>query len=60
MNAREPDRPGDQHETMLDWVDTVLSAFTDSAHFDALTGHQQQEASFVVKSIAELLSGYDP
>lgn len=59
MDAPDPGRPGDQYEAMLDWVDTALSEFTDSEHFADLTGHQQQEASFVVEGVAELLYAYE-
>ena len=57
MDASGSGRSDQQYESMLDRVDTLLSAFTDSDHFADLTRHQQQEATFVVEGVAELLYG---
>lgn len=59
MDTRDSGWSDEQYEEMLDRVDAVLSAFTDSDQFDDLTRYQKQEASFVIESVAELLYGYE-
>lgn len=59
MDPSGSGRSDQQYESILDRVDTLLSTFTDSDHFADLTRHQQQEATFVVEGVAELLYGYE-
>ena len=59
MDADDPGQSDEQYEGMLDRVETLSSEFTDSRYFDELTQYQQQEATFVVESVGELLYGYE-
>jgi hypothetical protein len=59
MDTHDSGWSDQEYEAMLDRVDTVLATFTDSDQFDELTRYQQQEASFVIEGVAELLYGYE-
>lgn len=59
MDTHDSGWSDQEYEAMLDRVDVVLSTFTDSDQFDELTRYQQQEASFVIEGVAELLYGYE-
>lgn len=59
MDTDDTGQFDEQYDAMLDRVETLSSAFTDSRHFEELTRHQQQEASFIVEGVGELLYGYE-